>query len=106
MTAAGMTLKATNNKEKNANPSPIFNPVHPAVIDAYTSSVLKSIDGYRAVDGVTFRVERGQVVGLLGPNGAGKTTTLRVLMGLIAASEGQIRVFGELIVPGASVLAA
>ena len=35
-------------------------------------------DGYRAVDGVTFRVERGQVVGLLGPNGAGKTTALRV----------------------------
>ncbi len=62
-------------------------------------------DGYRAVDGVTFRVERGQVVGLLGPNGAGKTTTLRVLMGLIAPTKGSIQVFGETIIPGASVLA-
>ena len=62
-------------------------------------------DGYRAVDGVSFRVERGQVLGLLGPNGAGKTTTLRVLMGLIMPTSGSIRVFGEEIVPGAPVLA-
>jgi ABC-2 type transport system ATP-binding protein len=61
-------------------------------------------DGYRAVDGVSFRVERGQVVGLLGPNGAGKTTALRVLMGLIRPTAGSVRVFGELIVPGAPVL--
>lgn len=62
-------------------------------------------DGYRAVDGVSFRVERGQVLGLLGPNGAGKTTTLRVLMGLIVPTSGSIRVFGQEIVPGAPVLA-
>ncbi|MEO8749640.1 MAG: alpha/beta fold hydrolase [Allobranchiibius sp.] len=61
-------------------------------------------DGYRAVDDVTFRVEPGQIVGLLGPNGAGKTTLLRTLMGLIAPTSGSIRVFGELIEPGASVL--
>jgi len=61
-------------------------------------------DHYRAVDGVTFRVERGQVVGLLGPNGAGKTTTLRVLMGLIRPTSGTVRVFGELIEAGAPVL--
>src|SRR6202012_4691973 len=48
--------------------------------------------------------ERGQVVGLLGPNGAGKTTALRVLMGLIRPTAGNVRVFGELIEPGASVL--
>ena len=62
-------------------------------------------DGYRAVDGVSFRVERGQVVGLLGPNGAGKTTALRVLMGLIQPTAGSVRVFGELVEPGAPVLA-
>ncbi|MEO7260141.1 MAG: alpha/beta fold hydrolase [Jatrophihabitantaceae bacterium] len=62
-------------------------------------------DGYRAVDGVSFRVERGQVLGLLGPNGAGKTTTLRVLMGLILPTAGSIRVFGQEVVPGAQVLA-
>ena len=61
-------------------------------------------DGYRAVDGVSFRVERGQVVGLLGPNGAGKTTTLRVLMGLIRPTAGTVRVFGELVEAGAPVL--
>jgi ABC-2 type transport system ATP-binding protein len=61
-------------------------------------------DGYRAVDHVSFRVERGQVVGLLGPNGAGKTTTLRVLMGLIRPTSGTVRVFGELVDAGAPVL--
>ncbi len=61
-------------------------------------------DGYRAVDGVSFTVEHGQVLGLLGPNGAGKTTTLRVLMGLILPTAGEIRVFGEQVVPGAPVL--
>jgi len=61
-------------------------------------------DGYRAVDGVSFRVERGQVVGLLGPNGAGKTTALRVLMGLIRPTSGTVHVFGELIEAGAPVL--
>ena len=61
-------------------------------------------DGYRAVDGVSFRVERGQVVGLLGPNGAGKTTALRVLMGLMRPTSGTVRVFGELVEEGAPVL--
>jgi len=61
-------------------------------------------DGYRAVDDVSFRVERGQVVGLLGPNGAGKTTTLRVLMGLIRPTSGTVHVFGELVEAGAPVL--
>ncbi|MGH3864074.1 alpha/beta fold hydrolase [Actinokineospora sp.] len=60
--------------------------------------------GLRAVDSLSFRVERGQVLGLLGPNGAGKTTTLRMLMGLISPSDGQIRVFGHKIHSGAPVL--
>jgi ABC-2 type transport system ATP-binding protein len=61
--------------------------------------------GYRAVDDVSFRVERGQVVGLLGPNGAGKTTALRVLVGLITPTEGAVHVFGDPVLPGAPVLA-
>jgi ABC-2 type transport system ATP-binding protein len=61
-------------------------------------------DGYRAVDDVSFRVERGQVVGLLGPNGAGKTTVLRVLMGLIRPTSGRVHLFGELVEAGAPVL--
>ncbi|WP_197356348.1 ABC transporter ATP-binding protein, partial [Streptomyces clavuligerus] len=57
-----------------------------------------------AVRDLSFRVEKGQVLGLLGPNGAGKTTTLRMLMGLIRPDEGEIRVFGHAIRPGAPVL--
>ncbi|WP_411069364.1 CocE/NonD family hydrolase [Streptomyces sp. cmx-4-25] len=57
-----------------------------------------------SVKDLSFRVEQGQVLGLLGPNGAGKTTTLRMLMGLIAPDEGEIRVFGQAIRPGAPVL--
>ncbi len=69
------------------------------------SLVKEYAGGYRAVDDVTFTVERGQVVGLLGPNGAGKTTTLRVLVGLITPTSGSVHVFGQPVVPGAAVLA-
>ncbi|MET9611262.1 alpha/beta fold hydrolase [Kitasatospora indigofera] len=57
-----------------------------------------------AVRDLGFRVEQGQVLGLLGPNGAGKTTTLRMLMGLIRPDEGEIRLFGHPVRPGAPVL--
>ncbi|MEU2283151.1 alpha/beta fold hydrolase [Streptomyces sp. NPDC013178] len=63
----------------------------------------RSTDRY-AVRDLSFRVEKGQVLGLLGPNGAGKTTTLRMLMGLIKPDGGEIRVFGHAIRPGAPVL--
>ncbi|MGY5058881.1 CocE/NonD family hydrolase [Streptomyces sp. 900105755] len=62
-----------------------------------------STDRY-AVKELSFRVEKGQVLGLLGPNGAGKTTTLRMLMGLIKPDGGEVRVFGHAIRPGAPVL--
>ncbi|WP_072807379.1 alpha/beta fold hydrolase [Rhodococcoides yunnanense] len=61
-------------------------------------------NGFKAVDGVSFEVQQGQVLGLLGPNGAGKTTTLRMLMGLITPTSGDIRVFGHKVSPGAPVL--
>src|SRR5512139_1290035 len=48
----------------------------------------------KAVDGMTFRVEPGEVFGLLGPNGAGKTTTVRLLNGILPPSAGSARVFG------------
>lgn len=61
-------------------------------------------NGELAVDGLSFRVEQGQVLGLLGPNGAGKTTTMRMMMGLIRPDDGEIRIFGEPVTPGAPVL--
>src|SRR5262245_13696576 len=48
----------------------------------------------RAVDGVTFAIEPGEMVAFLGPNGAGKTTTLKMLSGLIYPTSGTARVLG------------
>ncbi|MCK7623995.1 ATP-binding cassette domain-containing protein [Streptomyces sp. RS10V-4] len=48
----------------------------------------------RAVDGLTFQVPRGEMVGYLGPNGAGKSTTLKMLTGILVPSGGRLRVAG------------
>lgn len=55
----------------------------------------KTFHGRARVDGVGFAIEAGRVVGLLGPNGAGKTTTIRLLLGLVAADQGEALVFGR-----------
>ncbi|HEY3894516.1 MAG TPA: alpha/beta fold hydrolase [Pseudonocardiaceae bacterium] len=60
--------------------------------------------GLTAVDDLSFRVEPGQVLGLLGPNGAGKTTVLRMLLGLIRPTGGELRVFGHRVTAGVPVL--
>ncbi|MEV5640658.1 CocE/NonD family hydrolase [Streptomyces flaveolus] len=75
----------------------------PLRITGLTKRYAGAADRY-AVRELSFRVEKGQVLGLLGPNGAGKTTTLRMLMGLITPDEGEIRVFGHAVRPGAPVL--
>jgi ABC-2 type transport system ATP-binding protein len=49
---------------------------------------------FTAVDDVSFRVERGEILGFLGPNGAGKTTTMRILTGFMPATEGKAIVAG------------
>ena len=48
-----------------------------------------------AVDGISFQLERGRVLGLLGPNGAGKTTTIHMLVGLTLPDGGSVRYFGK-----------
>lgn len=53
-------------------------------------SLVKDFPGVRAVDGISFSVNRGECFGLLGPNGAGKTTTLEILEGISEADEGHI----------------
>jgi ABC-2 type transport system ATP-binding protein len=55
----------------------------------------KHFDGFVAVDGVTFRVDPGEIVGYLGPNGSGKTTTIRMLLGLLRPTAGEGRVLGR-----------
>ncbi|NVO16374.1 MAG: branched-chain amino acid ABC transporter ATP-binding protein/permease [Rhodoplanes sp.] len=54
----------------------------------------KSFGGVRAVDGLTFSVPRGSIVGLIGPNGSGKTTALNLISGLITPRSGEIRFAG------------
>jgi ABC-2 type transport system ATP-binding protein len=56
--------------------------------------VTKRYGRVTAVDDVSFRVERGEILGFLGPNGAGKTTTMRILTGYMPATEGRANVAG------------
>ena len=60
-----------------------------------TTALTKRYDGVAAVDGLDLRVERGELYGFLGPNGAGKTTTIRMALGLIHATSGEVEVLGE-----------
>jgi ABC-2 type transport system ATP-binding protein len=59
------------------------------------SGLAKSYGAIRALDGVTFEVPRGEVLGFLGPNGAGKTTTMKILTCFVAPTEGRVRVAGH-----------
>ncbi|MFF8590627.1 CocE/NonD family hydrolase [Streptomyces sp. NPDC015220] len=101
--AAALALLLTA-RRRTATPAPDPGLAHvPLLITGLSKRYAGSADRY-AVRDLSFRVERGQVLGLLGPNGAGKTTTLRMLMGLIRPDDGEIRVFGHAIRPGAPVL--
>ncbi|WP_028280007.1 ATP-binding cassette domain-containing protein [Arthrobacter sp. H5] len=62
-----------------------------------THGLTKRLGGRPVVNGVDLAVPRGSVFGFLGPNGSGKTTTIRILLGLAAASSGEVRVLGETI---------
>ncbi|WP_345659809.1 CocE/NonD family hydrolase [Streptomyces venetus] len=100
--AAALIVTGRRRTAAPAPPDPELAEV-PLQITDLTKRYAKSTDRY-AVKDLSFRVEKGQVLGLLGPNGAGKTTTLRMLMGLIKPDGGEIRVFGHAISAGAPVL--
>src|SRR5579862_21746 len=57
-------------------------------------NLVKLFGAKRAVDNISFSVERGQVLGFLGPNGAGKCTSMRMITGFIAPTEGSLTVGG------------
>ena len=65
-----------------------------------THALTKAFGDRLAVDGVSLRVKQGSVFGLLGRNGAGKTTLLRMILGLLAADSGAVRLFGRAAVAG------
>jgi ABC-2 type transport system ATP-binding protein len=62
------------------------------------SNLVKAFGPKRAVDGLSFTVERGEVLGFLGPNGAGKSTTMRMITGFMPPSSGSVSIGGHDIV--------
>lgn len=59
------------------------------------NNVVKTFDGFRALDGVNMKVEKGSIYGLVGPNGAGKSTLIRHLTGVYRPDQGEILIEGE-----------
>ena len=53
--------------------------------------LVKQYGSFRAVDHLSFTVEKGQIYGFLGPNGAGKSTTMNIITGYLSATEGTVR---------------
>ena len=64
-----------------------------AAIEA--QGLTKKFGDFTAVDRVSFRIDRGEIFGFLGSNGCGKTTTMKMMTGLLPATEGQVRLFGR-----------
>ncbi len=75
-----------------------FGPDNPNAIEVRNLTKIYSgkrvIEEVRAVDGISFSINRGEIFGLLGPNGAGKTTTINILCGLLDQTEGEAYVGG------------
>ncbi|MBI2018044.1 ABC transporter ATP-binding protein [Candidatus Daviesbacteria bacterium] len=67
----------------------------PGLLGSVKSLFTRKYYDVKAVDGVSFEIEEGELVGFIGPNGAGKTTTLKVLSGLLYPTSGQINVLGH-----------
>jgi len=63
--------------------------------------LVKDYGKIRAVNGISFSVEEGEIFGLIGPNGAGKTTVLRIISTLLQITGGSVRVFGHDVVEDA-----
>ncbi|HWJ53207.1 MAG TPA: alpha/beta fold hydrolase, partial [Propionibacteriaceae bacterium] len=100
--AAAVAMAWLWRRHRSVQPEPDL-----AEVPLVVTDVVKTYkEGIRAVDGISFRAETGQVVGLLGPNGAGKTTAMRMLVGLIRPDSGEIYVHGEPVHAGADVLAS
>lgn len=59
------------------------------------TNVKKSYDTTEVLKGVTFQVNRGQIIGYIGPNGAGKSTTVKIMLGIEEEYTGEVKIFGK-----------
>src|SRR5690606_13164778 len=59
-----------------------------------TSNLIKRFGNFTALDGVNIEMNEGEIFGFIGPNGAGKSTTIRILLGILKATEGEATIFG------------
>ena len=57
-------------------------------------NLIKNYGAIRALDDISFTLNKGEILGFLGPNGAGKTTTMRIITGFISPSSGTVKVAG------------
>lgn len=64
------------------------------LLGSISSLFHREYEQVKAVDGISFEIEEGELVGFIGPNGAGKTTTLKVLSGLLYPTGGKVKVLG------------
>lgn len=60
-----------------------------------TINLIKRFGKFTALDGVNLEMNNGEIYGFIGPNGSGKSTTIRVLLGILKASEGEAKIFGK-----------
>lgn len=80
-------------------------PCRPRLAQGKTDAMLevdglvKAFGGFRAVDGCTLKVNKGEILGLIGPNGAGKTTLFNLIAGALQPTSGTIRFLGEDVTP-------
>ncbi|WP_068784092.1 ATP-binding cassette domain-containing protein [Paenibacillus phocaensis] len=67
-----------------------------------TRQLVKSYGAAEVISGVNMTLRRGEIYGFLGPNGAGKSTVMKMLLGLVRPTGGEIELFGEKLIPGAT----
>ncbi|MEO6508925.1 MAG: ABC transporter ATP-binding protein [Patescibacteria group bacterium] len=61
----------------------------------HVENLVKDYGKFRAVNDISFDIEKGKIIGFLGPNGAGKTTTIQILLGITTSTSGKIEYFGK-----------
>jgi len=95
MTASESVGEAEDSAERPTQSSPDAATDEPAVaVEGLRKTFGTGEDAVTAVDGVSFAIERGSIVGLLGPNGAGKTTLIKSILGMVYPDAGEVRIGG------------